>query len=441
MKVVVRLHTILILFLTGAAVYLGVLNLAQRLKWEQPWDGIQWVQTSQGLKVGSILDPTRVEGRGLEIQDRLLRINGMPVENLDDQTQVLETLEGALPSGMAATYEVRKAVTGQTTFYQVNIDRVRRIRSMDFFLGLVAFLHLAIGLYVFLRARDSAPVFHFYLLCWAAFILYFLRYSGQADTFDIGVYWLSAAALLLFPSLFLHFCLKFPEPLALTGPWKSLSRLVYLPALVLLATHALWFLGRLQSIGLPRNLEVQHLLDRSHLIHFIIGLGAGAACLLQKTRTTQSLEHRQQMKWVAHGTLIGLLPFALFYGIPYLLGLPILRFMEVSLLSLALLPLSFAYAVTKYRLMDVQLIFKKWTSYALASLSLLGLYLGLVILLGSTVQRFLPQSGLTLLAFSALLIAFLFAPLRHWISGADRSFIPTRIVTTTGNPSPNFRRR
>ena len=427
MKVMERLHTVVVLLLTGAAVYLGLLNLADRLEWKQPWDGIQWVQTSRGLQVGSVVDPGRMQGQGLEVRDRLLRINGMAVRNLDDQTQVLEALAEALPAGMAATYEVRKAVSGDTVSYRVSIDETRRIGLTDFFLGLVAFLHLAIGLYVFLRARTSAAVFHFYLICWAAFILYFYRYSGRADAFDIWIYWLSAAVLLLLPPLFLHFCLKFPEPFPVTGQWKSLSGLVYLPAIALLGVHALWFLGRLQTLGLPRNLETQPLMDRSHLIHFVVWLGAGAVCLLQKTRTTQSLEHRQQMKWVGLGTLIGLLPFALLYGIPYLLGLPILRFMEVSLLGLALLPLSFAYAVTKYRLMDVELIFKKGAAYALASSALLGLYLGLVLLLGRAVQRFSPQSGFAFFALAALLVAFLFAPLRNRIQQQiDRYFYKDR---------------
>ena len=422
-----RLQTVAVLLLTGAAVYLGLLNLADRLEWKQPWDGVQWTQTSRGLEVGSVLDAGRLQGQGLEVRDRLLRINGMAVRNLDDQTQILEALAEALPAGMAATYEVRKAGTGDTLSYRVSIDKKSRIGLTDFLLGLVALLHLAIGLYVFLRARTSAAVFHFYLICWAAFILYFYRYSGRADAFDVGIYWLSAAALLLLPPLFLHFCLKFPKPFPVSGWWQGLSVLVYVPAIVLLGVHALWFLGRLQALGLPRNLEIQHLMDRSHLIHFVVWLGAGAICLLQKARATDSLEHRQQMKWVARGTLIGLMPFALLYGVPYLLGLPMQSFMEVSLLGLALLPLSFAYAVTKYRLMDVELIFKKGAAYALASSALLGLYLGLVLLLGQAVQRFSPQSGFALFALAALLVAFLFAPLRNRIQQQiDRYFYKDR---------------
>ena len=49
-------------------------------------------------------------------------------------------------------------------------------------------------------------------------------------------------------------------------------------------------------------------------------------------------------------------PFTLFYVIPYLFGAMPSPAMKVTVLSLGLLPLTFGYAIVRYRLMDVDLV-------------------------------------------------------------------------------------
>ena len=51
---------------------------------------------------------------------------------------------------------------------------------------------------------------------------------------------------------------------------------------------------------------------------------------------------------------------------------------KVVLLSLVLLPLTFSWAIVRYRLMDVDLIFKRGVTYTLATAALAGLYFGVV---------------------------------------------------------------
>ena len=48
--------------------------------------------------------------------------------------------------------------------------------------------------------------------------------------------------------------------------------------------------------------------------------------------------------------------------------------MKVSVLSLGLLPLTFGYAIFRYRLMDVDLIFKRGMAYTLAAAAIVGAY-------------------------------------------------------------------
>jgi two-component system, NtrC family, sensor kinase len=71
---------------------------------------------------------------------------------------------------------------------------------------------------------------------------------------------------------------------------------------------------------------------------------------------------------------LAITPFTVFYVLPYLLGVMPSPLMKVSVLSLGLLPLTFGYAIFRYRLMDVDLIFKRGMAYTLAAAAIVGVY-------------------------------------------------------------------
>ncbi len=56
--------------------------------------------------------------------------------------------------------------------------------------------------------------------------------------------------------------------------------------------------------------------------------------------------------------------------------------MDLAIFSLPLVPLTWAYAVLRYRLMDVDVIFQQGYAYTLATLAVLGVSYGLVLSLG-----------------------------------------------------------
>ncbi|MDA2928442.1 ATP-binding protein [Acidobacteria bacterium AH-259-O06] len=419
-----RSTTVLVLILSALSIYVGLLNLLDRMQWREPSDGVNWTQTPRGVEVKSLEAPRLIATRsGLGSGDRLLSINGMPIRNLDDYTEVVELLAGTLPPGTQATYLLEKAGSGSRLSYPIEIQLQPRTSFTDFLLALVAFTHLGIGLLIFLRSWKAQGAFHFYLICLVAFVLYLYRYSGRADTFDLLIYWSSATAFVLLPPLFVHFCCYFPQPLSLVRNWPSLRFLFYLPSLFLLGFQALWFSGSLKPLGLPRTAGIEHFLDKVHLSHFMTFFLLGTLALVYSRRQAPSPIQRLQMKWVTRGTLIAILPFLCLYAVPFLIGLPISPYMEASILGLVLIPLSFGYAITKHRLMDVALIFKQGAAYVLASSALLGLYVVIVLSIGRVIQGFSPESGFVLFALSALLVAFLFAPLKNKIQDQiDRYF-------------------
>src|ERR1019366_179145 len=101
--------------------------------------------------------------------------------------------------------------------------------------------------------------------------------------------------------------------------------------------------------------------------------------------------------------------------IPYLMGSLPGATMKVSALSLALLPLTFGYAIFRYRLVDVDLIFYRVVVYTLAAATVVGLYFGLVASVALLVHNWQHSSGPVGLILAVVVTALLFDPVRKWI--------------------------
>ena len=80
----------------------------------------------------------------------------------------------------------------------------------------------------------------------------------------------------------------------------------------------------------------------------------------------RSITARRQLRWIAWGTGLGVTPFAVGYAIPFALGADPSLPMQLSAVPLGLIPLSYASAIVRYRLLDVEVIVKRALVYAAA---------------------------------------------------------------------------
>ena len=211
------------------------------------------------------------------------------------------------------------------------------------------------------------------------------------------------------PALFLHFVLTFPEKREIVRKHPWLLALVYLPAALLLAAHV----AAMQWLQASERLRWN--LDRMEMSYGSLFFLAAAVLLWYSYRHASTTILRQQLKWVTRGTILAIVPYTLFYVIPYLMGSLPGAAMKVSALSLALLPLTFGYAIFRYRLMDVDLIFKRGVVYTLAAAIVVGLYFGLVAGVALLVHNWRPSSGPMGLILAVVVTALLFDPVRKWI--------------------------
>lgn len=407
-----------IVSLTSLVVLIGLLNLRDRLAWSDPWDGVYWKEAGEGLRADAVVLDGPGERAGIRVGDLLVDINSQAISDLGQYSDRLFEL------GVNAKATYSLAYSGSNRTVSLILGERSLLAQRDGPRILLAFLYLAIGLFVILRGSHSPRAFHFYFICLASFTVYLYSFTPKLGALDWTVYGLSVGAFLLLPALFIHFCMRFPVELA-TG--KSRAPFVYLAACALGLMHLLWMAGRLADFGLPRTADSSQLIDRIHLIYFCVGLIAGGVLLWRRRAQARDLTTRQQMRWVSYGTLAGIVPFSLIYAIPVLLGARSHFAMESSMLFLSFIPLSFAYAIIHYRLLDVEILVRRGVAYFIASSLLLSIYLFFVLVVGKALEWIAPETDFVVICIAALAIALLFAPLRNRIQERlDRFFYKER---------------
>jgi PAS domain S-box-containing protein len=296
-----------------------------------------------------------------------------------------------------------------------------------YFLAAVGIFSLLVGTFVYVRRRGEAATAHFYLLCLFWFLNFGFSHTGELDPWDWAFYWMDRAGILFFPPIFLHFALCFPTklPMIRRRPWLLWA--LYLPSAGLLYLSLSSHLAFLSPVGWGDRFftVTERLLDRLVPAYLAVMSILAFVAFVKSHRRARSITVKKQTKWIVWGTGFGTLPFVLFYAIPYLLGFTPGLTMELSVVPLALIPLAFAYAIVKYRLMDVEILFKRGMVYTLATSAVGGLYLA-IFLAGA--HYMVGDRHSTILALlSAIVVVLVFTPIKSRIQvGIDRLFYRER---------------
>jgi two-component system, NtrC family, sensor kinase len=409
----VRFVAVLLFLLTVAAVVFAGFNLNAEWKFLVPDDGVWWVENGGRLTADRVENSGPGAKSGIKPGDQLISVNGQEIRSMSGlERQLYRT--GVWSK---AAYSLsRQSVPLDSTVILVPAER-----SLNNWLRLIALIYLGIGLYVLLRRWTAPGSTHFYIFCLVSFVAYSFKYTGKFNDFDWTIYWGNIAAGVLQPALFLHFVLTFPEKRQIVRKHPWLLALVYLPAAVLLTAHIIAMRWLQASERLRWNL------DRVEMFYGSLFFLSAAVVLWYSYRRASTTILRQQLKWVTRGTILAIVPYTLLYVIPYLMGAVPGAAMKISALSLALLPLTFGYAIFRYRLMDVDLIFKRGVVYTLAAAIVVGLYFGLVAAVALLVHNWQPSSGPIGLVLAVVVTALLFDPVRKLIQDRiDQFFYRTR---------------
>ena len=419
-----RLVAVLLAVLTLAAMGLAIANLVQETGFDLPTDGVLWIEAPGGLRANIVPADTPAERAGIRAGDVLSAINDSPTPRLAAAERAM-TLSGIWSH---ATYSLLRStgVAGQPAALEIGVILEPADCTDHQVLRLIALVYLAIGLYVLFRRWTAPQSTHFFVFCLTSFVLYAFKYTGMLDGLDRVIYAGEVLAMALQPALFLHFALSFSGQAhgsRSSRLHRSLYSLLYLPGAALIVLRFL-SLTRWSVTGLLQHRLNQ--IDYAYLATWYV-LAAGIFWFRYQ-RETQPLE-RQQLKWLSRGTLLTVIPFTLLYVIPLLMEWNVPAVLnKVAALSLLLLPLTFSWAIVRYRLMDVDLIFKRGVAYTLATAALVGLYFGVIAVTAEVVHTRFANLRMWGLMGAVIVTGLVFDPLKRAIQArVDRLFDQKRV--------------
>ena len=405
---------------------LGVANVALYTHWHEVEDGVLWSARAEGPTAVDVADGSGAAEAGLERGDVLLSVNGSPVRTPAD---VLE-YQHRNHEGARLTYVVERRSARRSM--DISLAASPRGSPMYFVLAAVGLFTLLVGAFVRVRRPRDQATLHFFWLCVAFFGVFTFTVNGPFDRLDWVFYWGDAIAFALLPPLLLHFTIVFPERPTTSGlsPAASaaLEPLLYLPALALGAARVVTVVrGSQGTLSGPLFSQAIDLLNRAEPVYLFACAVAALVVLARAFRQITSVTARRQLRWIAWGTALGVGPFAVGYALPWALGIDPPLALQLTAVPLGLVPLTFASAIVRYRLRDVEVIVKRGLAYSAFLAASVALWSALLKVTSFVFPQDTDQRNWIIALLGTLVVVLLARPVKEAVQNAlDRVFYRDR---------------
>ena len=355
-----------------ALVFLATANAVVVSNWSEVEDGVLWIDGVNGVLAEDIEIGSPGDSAGIQTGDILLSINNQPIESYAD---VLRFLHSENASAQLNYVLLRGA--GQQ-LHSIELESVSTV-TLPVYLALAAvgLFGLLVGTLVRIRRPSHQATLHFFWLTVAFFGVFAFSFSGRLDRLDWIFFWADEVSILLLAPLFMHFALVFPER---SPGWiryrlgAAVVPIVYAPAFLLGVMQVMAVVGEDEGVGFARSIEWVWRLEHLYLAACTL---CGLGTMIVALRRVHSVTSRRQLRWVVSGAVLGGVPFAVSYGIPYSLGFEPIAGLEFTAIALGLIPLAFASAIVRYRLRDVEVIVKRSVVYTAVVVAMVLIYLAL----------------------------------------------------------------
>jgi PAS domain S-box-containing protein len=417
-------RSVFALIIVGILLVLGAANIGTRARWHEVEDGVLWGARAEGVTALEIARGSAAAAAGIQRGDVLLAVNGSPVVTPADVVEFQHSGQ----EGTRLKYTLLRLGTQQAL--EVALAPTPRGSSMYFVLAAVGLFTLIVGASVRLRRPRDQATLHFFWLCVAFFGAFTFSFNGPFDRLDWIFYWGDVVAMVLLPPLLLHFTMVFPErpggraaPDSRRPDW--FIPLIYAPGLMLGAARVM-VVARGSSQGELLSSAIS-VLDRAEQFYLFVCAAAALGVLARAFGTISALTARRQLRWIAWGTALGAGPFALFYALPWALGLDPPLALQLTAVPLGLVPLTFASAIVRYRLRDVEVIVKRGLEYTAFLAASVALYFALLKLTVFLIGDAGDQHSWIIALLATMVVVLIAQPVKDAIQNAlDRVFYRDR---------------
>jgi serine phosphatase RsbU (regulator of sigma subunit) len=392
-------------------------------------DQCSWRVENGRIVIREILPDGVAEEAGLLEGDELVKIQGRAYEPTQEGMLKAQRFINGKPEGTILIYSVKRQDR------QILLP-VRLVKPLDWVqLALLAngILAWAVGLLVVISAPERKSSRHFFYLAAIALLM-----SGASDatfsgnppmTVAILVALMAGLATALLPPLWVHFFLRFPHP----HEWRKNRRLLralyaaFAFLSLLLFLLRVWVLANGGVLKTPSGTPPEGLLrDLLKVFSFlpvslyIAAALAGLGLFVGGTfRAPDRLRKALQPSLIVTAALcLDLLAWTILQA-KFGSSLLFRRQVFIFLLPAPLLPLSFAYAIFRHGLFDVQKVLLRWLAYMAILVLTVALYLAGLAWAFSHLSAIPPGWAGALIGLLALPLGW---ALRRLLQGIRRRF-------------------
>ncbi len=397
---------LLVLLPAFVLLLLGGINVARKISWVEPTDGVTWADRAGGVIAVRVEPSGPADLGGVKAGDILYSIGKSRVRSNID---VIRDLWQAYGRGDKVVYEINR---DGTLLYPSFYLQKKALPLTYFYLVGVGVITIVLALLVMLGAARSLspPYIFFYILSLAFAAFFILSPTGALDTQDMVFYAVDKAAFVLFPPLLYHFFLTFPVRRRAPRERRLRPAFLYVPAVLLLLARVAYHLPWMKGFSDIEVLRFRMALDRLELLQLAVFSLAALALVMAGGRRTSSVLVQKQLRLIGTGLGLGILPFTILYVLPFLAGRTPSPVAELSVLLEVLVPLTFAYAISRHKARDFESMLKKAVTLAFSFFVIATLYFVV-----STQTRIFSENKINVIVLGVLAMflgATLFTPLK-----------------------------
>ena len=327
--------------------------------------------------------------------DQVTRVNGLTPDELAGGMSYIGAFRARSLEVVDASGTVKTSSANSGPVPSVTVQASIRLFTVGMAFWLTGFLS-------FLKRPGSKPVLFLYLMG-LTISLGVVSGLGPPRGWELTRH-TEVLGLALSPWLVARFFLEFPFEKRVPLLDTDITGLVYLPPVLTLLAY----------VTLARDDSAFYSWFRPlNLFNLASGFLLAFGIALHSYFTASFARFRQQIKIVAIGAAVGILPLVLFSILPEALGQGYILRPEITSLGFVALPLSLGYVILNHKLLDIDLAISRVLWYGLLTCALIASYMLLISFIESAAPGLAPGWRVLVLLTFTVTALFLSAPFRE----------------------------